>query len=69
MSLHTIVDRVRSDCLKVLSQRGLTQQEFADRHDLSHSWLNKFLKAKETDYRVGSVESLRVAVQQEKRAS
>lgn len=69
MSLQTMVERVRSDCLKVLSARHLTQQAFADRHDISHSWLNKFLKAKETDYRVGSVEHLRVAVQKEKRAS
>lgn len=69
MSLQTIVDRVRADCLKVLSRRGLTQQEFADRYDISHSWLNKFLKAKETDWRIGSVEHLRVAVQHEKRAS
>jgi transcriptional regulator with XRE-family HTH domain len=69
MSLQTIVDRVRADCLKVLSQRGLSQQDFADRYDISSSWLNKFLRAKKTDYRVGSVEHLRLAVQQEKRAS
>jgi hypothetical protein len=51
----------------------LSQQEFAEKHNLSYSWLNKFLTAEEanrdTDFRVGSVEALRVAVQQEKRAS
>lgn len=69
MSLQSIVSRVREDCKKVLLNRRMSQQEFAEKHNLSYSWLNKFLNEKDTDYRVGSVEDLRVAVQQEKRTS
>lgn len=63
MSLQSMVTKVREDCRNVLATRRLSQQEFADRYDLSYSWLNKFLQEKGTDYRVGSVEQLRVAVQ------
>jgi predicted transcriptional regulator len=69
MSLQNVVERVRQDCHKVLAERRLSQQEFAEKHGLSYSWLNKFLKGRDTDYRIGSVEDLRLAVQQEKRAS
>lgn len=63
MSLQILVAKVRKDCLDVLSTRRLSQQDFAERYELSYSWLNKFLNEKETDYRVGSVEQLRLAVQ------
>lgn len=68
MSLQSIVGKIRDDCRKVLAERRLSQQEFADKYELSYSWLNKFLNEKDTDYRVGSIEELRLAVQQEKRA-
>lgn len=67
MSLQILVSKVRQDCLNVLSSRRLSQQQFAERYELSYSWLNKFLNEKDTDYRVGSVEQLRVAVQKASR--
>ena len=63
MTLQSAVKQVRQDCLDVLSSRRLSQQEFAERYELSYSWLNKFLNEKDTDYRIGSIEQLRVAVQ------
>jgi transcriptional regulator with XRE-family HTH domain len=63
MSLQSAVQQVRKDCLNVLSTRRLSQQEFAERYELSYSWLNKFLNEKDTDSRVGSIERLRLAVQ------
>lgn len=69
MSLQSIVSKVRQDCRKVLAERRISQQEFAEKYNLSYSWLNKFLQERDTDYRVGSVENLRKAVQDEKRAS
>lgn len=69
MSLQSIVSKVRQDCQKVLETRRLSQQEFAEKHEISYSWLNKFLKDKGTDYRVGSIDKVRIAVQSEKRAS
>jgi hypothetical protein len=73
MSLQILVTKVRQDCRKVLAERRLSQQEFAEKHKLSYSWLNKFLTAEEasrdTDFRIGSVEALRIAVQAERRAS
>lgn len=69
MSLQSLVSKVREDCRKVLAAQRLSQQEFAEKHQLSYSWLNKFLNEKDTDYRVGSIEDLRLAVQKEKRAS
>lgn len=68
MSLQSLVSKIRQDCKSVLASRRLSQQDFATKHDLSYSWLNKFLNEKDTDYRVGSVEGLRVAIQKEKRA-
>lgn len=71
MSLQSIVEKVRSDCRKVLAARRLSQQEFAEKHDLSYSWVNKFLSGEleELNPRVKSIDRLRDAITKEKRAS
>lgn len=69
MSLQNVVRKVREDCLKILATRRLSQQEFSQKHGLSHSWVNKFLNNEEANPRVQSVERLREAVAEEKRAS
>jgi transcriptional regulator with XRE-family HTH domain len=65
MNLHN----VRVACLLTLEDRRLSQQEFADKHALSHSWLNKFLRGKTENPRVKSVSKLEKAIEAEKRAS
>lgn len=42
MELHI----VRGQLAKTLTSRRMTQQAFARKHDLSSSWLNKFLLGK-----------------------
>lgn len=71
MSLQNVVDKVRKDCEKVLAEHRLSQQEFAEKHGLSYSWLNKVLNGELEDLnpRVKSVDRLRDAITAEKRAS
>ena len=69
MSLQNAVQKIREDCLRILAVRRLSQQEFSEKHGLSHSWVNKFLNNEEANPRVQSVERLREAVADEQRAS
>lgn len=64
MDLHKLRDEVRG----TLERRGLTQEAFARKHDLSSSWLNKFLRSQVDDPRYSSLVRLQNAVTAERRA-
>jgi len=65
MDLHN----VRGQLKKTLKERKLTQEAFARKHDLSSSWLNKFLRAEVTDPRLSSLERLQQAIAAETRVA
>lgn len=64
MDLHN----VRGQLKKTLRDRRMTQEAFARKHDLSSSWLNKFIRAQVPDPRVSSIQRLQDALEQEARA-
>lgn len=63
MDLHS----VRSNVKAVLAKHGVSQDEFARRHGLSSSWLNKFLRAELNNPRYLSLKRLEDAVSAERR--
>lgn len=61
MELHN----VRADLRKTLTKRRLTQEAFARKHDLSSSWLNKFLLGKVENPQFRSLERVQKAIEAE----
>jgi transcriptional regulator with XRE-family HTH domain len=61
MDLHI----VRESCKQTLARRGISQYKFAKKYRLSHSWLNKFLRAKDPNPRTKSVTKLQSAIDAE----
>jgi len=61
MDLHNVRSAVRN----TLKTRRLTQEAFARRHDLSSSWLNKFLREECDNPRFRSLERLQKAIDAE----
>lgn len=53
---------VRTKLREALKARELTQDAFARRHDLSTSWLNKFLRGEIDNPRVNSLDRLEKAI-------
>lgn len=64
MDLHNVRAAVRN----TLKERGLTQDAFARRHDLSSSWLNKFLRGESDNPRWRSLHRLEKAIEAESRS-
>lgn len=62
MNLHEI----RKDLEQVLKRRGLSQVEFAERHGLSYSWINKFLNAHADNPTINSLSDLQLAINKER---
>lgn len=60
---------VRTQLGKTLAARGLTQEAFARKHDLSSSWLNKFLLGKVKNPQFRSIERIQKAIDDETLAS
>jgi transcriptional regulator with XRE-family HTH domain len=56
---------VRSRLEKTLAAHNLTQDAFARRHDLSSSWLNKFMCGHITNPQLKSLERLQKALDAE----
>jgi transcriptional regulator with XRE-family HTH domain len=63
------LQNVRDSVEKTLAKRRLSQVEFAEKHSLSHSWLNKFLRGELDNPRFKSLERLTAAVEAERRTS
>lgn len=61
MDLHI----VRSAVKKTLKSRRLTQVQFAQKHDLSYSWLNKFLREEADNPCIDSLARLQKALDRE----
>lgn len=61
MNLHN----VRKDLADTLRRTGLTQYEFAVKHDLSYSWINKFLNEKAANPRLNHLLELTAAIKRE----
>lgn len=60
---------VRGRIAKTLASRHLTQEAFARKHDLSSSWLNKFLRGEVTNPQLKSLERVQKALDDEALAS
>lgn len=61
MDLHNVRAAVRT----TLKTRRLTQEAFARKHNLSSSWLNKFLREECDNPRFRSLERLQKAIESE----
>jgi len=57
---------LKQDLEAVLKQRELSQVEFADRHGLSYSWINKFLNDVADNPRLNSLNDLQAAIEKER---
>jgi transcriptional regulator with XRE-family HTH domain len=62
MNLQTL----RQDLESVLKQRELSQIEFAERHGLSYSWINKLLNGVADNPRLNSINDLQAAIAKER---
>jgi transcriptional regulator with XRE-family HTH domain len=62
MNLHN----VRKDLRDVLHESRLSQFEFAERHRLSYSWINKFLNGIADNPRLNSLNDLQAAIEKER---
>lgn len=62
MNLHS----VRQDLVNVLRQRDLSQFEFAEKHGLSYSWINKFLNNVAKNPRFNTLNDLQAAIEKER---
>jgi transcriptional regulator with XRE-family HTH domain len=65
MNLHN----VRKELADTLRGSGLTQYEFATKHGLSYSWVNKFLNEAASNPRNNSLEALQAAIAKEQRTT
>ena len=61
MDLHNVRTAVRS----ALKEGNMTQEAFARKHNLSYSWLNKFLREESDNPRFRSLERLEKAIERE----
>lgn len=59
---------VRADLKRTLASRRLTQEAFARKHDLSSSWLNKFLRGEVDNPQLRSLLRVQEAIDAERRA-
>lgn len=64
MELHI----VRGQLAETLTSRQMTQYAFARKHDLSSSWLNKFLLGKVKNPTFRSLQRIQQALEAEARA-
>lgn len=64
MELHI----VRGQLAETLTSRQMTQDAFARKHDLSYSWLNKFLLGKVKNPRWHSLQRIQKALDAEGKA-
>jgi hypothetical protein len=64
MNLHN----VRKDLTDTLRQTGQSQYDFAVKHNLSYSWINKFLNEVADNPRMNSITALEEAIQAERQA-
>lgn len=62
----SLTNTVRTDLKKTLRNRGLTQDAFARKYDLSSSWLNKFLRGETDNPQIRTLERLQQALTKEK---
>jgi transcriptional regulator with XRE-family HTH domain len=62
MNLHN----VQKDLRDVLHESRLSQFEFAERHGLSYSWINKFLNGIADNPRLNSLNDLQAAIEKER---
>jgi transcriptional regulator with XRE-family HTH domain len=60
------VHNVRNELAEVLKATSLSQVDFAAKHGLSYSWINKFLNAKQPNPRVNSLLELQAAIDAER---
>lgn len=60
------VYNVKKDLADLLADARISQVDFAAKHGLSYSWLNKFLNAKDPNPRVNSLEELTAAMEAER---
>jgi transcriptional regulator with XRE-family HTH domain len=63
MNLHN----VRKDLTDTLRATGLSQYEFAVKHGLSYSWVNKFLNEVADNPRLNSLTALEEAIEIERK--
>ena len=56
---------LKQDLAAVLKQRDLSQVEFAEKHGLSYSWINKLLNGAAKNPRLNSINDLQKAIQKE----
>lgn len=63
MELNTVRQKLKG----VLEATGLNQIEFATRHGLSYSWINKFLNEKANNPRFHQLQDLERAITKEER--
>lgn len=61
MNLQNIRDQLSA----ALIQSGQTQIQFATKHGLSYSWINKFLNGQADNPEFASLERLRAAIEAE----
>lgn len=57
---------LKQDLEAVLKQRELSQIEFADKHGLSYSWINKFLNDVADNPRLNTLNELQAAIEKER---
>jgi transcriptional regulator with XRE-family HTH domain len=57
---------LKQDLEAVLKQRELSQIEFATRHGLSYSWINKLLNDVADNPRLNSINDLQAAIEKER---
>lgn len=63
------IQTTRKDLADLLRTTGLSQYEFAAKHRLSYSSVNKFLKGKSQNPRINSLIALQTAIDSERASS
>lgn len=61
-----ILQSVKRDLIEVLRQSGLSQLEFAEKYELSYSWVNKFLNDVADNPRLNTLNDLQAAIEKER---
>ena len=66
IDLESISPALQAELRDILSEHQLTQEQFAKRYRLSHSWVSKFLTGVMENPTINSLIVLRNAIQKEK---
>lgn len=65
MRLHNLI----SDVDQLLTEKEMSREAFARKHDLPSTWFNRFMQGKAMNPRWNSLERLERAIESERRAS